>query len=169
MADGRPILVRAYAAIHQHLPVARGGLFGRGLVVLSETGRGRFDVFPTVIADDLFLDGLFKASEKAICDDVVVRVQMPATTRELYARLVRVRRGNRELRLTTEPDGQAGGVAASNPVAWLRVVARRPWLAPAAVVYVALTLTADLAARRSGTAVWRVSPRDRLAKAQTPR
>ena len=35
------------------------------MIALSEEGRARFDAFPTLIADDLFLDSQFSAAEKA--------------------------------------------------------------------------------------------------------
>ncbi|HMM93436.1 glycosyltransferase family 2 protein [Phycicoccus sp.] len=159
---GCALPVRAYAAVHQHLPVMATGLFGRGLVVLSEEGRARFERFPELVADDLFLDGLFAAGEKRVVSEVTVRVRMPRRTGELYRRLVRVRQGNRLLRAGSSdpvppgpvPAGPADG-SRSDRLAWAGVVLRRPWLAPAAVVYVALTLAAELAARSGRQASWR--------------
>ncbi len=152
---GSSVLVRAYFAIHRHLPVMTTGLFGRGLVVVSEEGRRRFAAFPELVADDLFLDGLFKPTEKRIVEDVVAVVQTPLRTRHLYRRLVRVRRGNAAMRAAINREGVRGRVAASDRTAWLRsVILRRPWLAPAAVWYVALTLAAAAAARRGDPDAW---------------
>jgi glycosyltransferase involved in cell wall biosynthesis len=147
---GRPLLVRAYFAINNRLPVFREGLFGRGMIALSESGRARFDSFPELQADDLFLDSLFNTSEKQEVPSVSTTVAAPRRTRDLVNRLVRVRRGNAAMR-----DSQAG-VRRSDKWAWLRdVVLPRPWLAPAAVVYVALTFVAALKAKRSkGTTTW---------------
>lgn len=141
---GRPWPVRAYVAVNSRLPAFRTGLFGRGVVVLSEAGRRRFDVFPEVVADDLFLDSLFAADERRQVGSVQVVVQAPRRTVDLVRRLERVRRGNRELRREVAPDARA-----SRRLSWLsEVVAPHPWLAPAAAVYVVLTLWADLRSRR---------------------
>ena len=95
---GRPWPVRAYFAINERLQAFRDGLFGRGMIALSEEGRSRFEVFPLMVADDLFLDSLFESSEKAYLSAFVVRVETPVRTRDLARRLVRVRRGNAAMR-----------------------------------------------------------------------
>jgi glycosyltransferase involved in cell wall biosynthesis len=148
---GRPLAVRAYFAIQRHLPVFEEGLFGRGLIAVSEEGRSRFEVFPDVVADDLFLDSLFSRDERVRLAEVSTTVATPLRTRDLVNRLVRVRRGNSSLRAgTATPEGAV--VRGSDPTAWLRlVVVRRPWLAPAALVYVAITAYAGLLARRRTT------------------
>lgn len=139
---GRPLLVRAYYAIHSRLPVFTTGLFGRGVIALSEAGRARFDRFPEILADDLFLDAQFTLAEKCVVGEVTSHVATPLRTRDLVRRLVRVRAGNAALRA-------AGGVRPAARMSWLRdVVLPRPWLAPAAVCYVGITLTAALLARR---------------------
>jgi len=147
---GRPWPVRAYFSINERLPAFRTGLFGRGLIALSETGRARFGAFPDVISDDLFVDAQFTDDEKAVADDVVIVVEAPRTTGSLVNRLVRVRRGNAQMRAAASDQEIAGAVRRSDRWAWLRdVVAREPRLIVAAVPYVAITLTAALRARRS--------------------
>jgi glycosyltransferase involved in cell wall biosynthesis len=151
---GRPLPVRAYFAIHQHLPAFRQGLFGKGVIALSEEGRARFDRFPTIIADDLFLDGLFSQDEKRLVTTVQVLVAAPLRTRGLILRLERVRRGNRQLRAAAAgelgPETIAGSPRSAAGWSWLHdVVLHRPTLAPAALMYVLLTGIAELRARRS--------------------
>jgi glycosyltransferase involved in cell wall biosynthesis len=156
---GRPLAVRAFYAINARLPVYRTGLFGRGLIALSEPARARFDRFPDVIADDLFLDSLYSAPEKVEVTAVTARIATPRRTRDLVRRLTRVRRGNAAMRAEAGHGrvtaGAAGGeapvrVRPAARMSWLRdVVLPRPWLAPAAVCYVAITATAALAARRA--------------------
>ncbi|SCG68630.1 glycosyltransferase [Micromonospora inositola] len=154
---GRPVLVRAYFGIHRHLPVFRDGLFGRGVIGLSEAGRGRFDRFPALVADDLFLDSLFGAAEKWQVESVSSRVATPRRTRDLVRRLSRVRGGNAAMRAAADR-GQVGAtVRRAARLSWLRdVVLPRPWLAPAALCYVAITVLAALSARgdRNGAAGW---------------
>ncbi len=148
---GRPLLVRAYFAIHSRLPVFREGLVGRGAIALSAAGRARFDTFPEVTADDLFLDSLFAADEKQEVTEVASVVAAPLRTGDLVRRLTRVRAGNAALRAGTSTGDD--GVRPARRMSWLHdVVLPRPWLAPAAVCYVALTALAALRARRPANA-----------------
>jgi glycosyltransferase involved in cell wall biosynthesis len=160
--DGRPLPVRAYYAVHTRLPVFRTALFGRGAIALSAAGRGRFDRFPDVIADDLFLDSQFSVAEKCEVAEVTAWVAAPRRTRDLVQRLSRVRAGNAALRRgsTAHHAPPATGHALSvtrrirpaSRLSWLRhVVLPRPWLAPAALYYVGLTMAAALQARRHTT------------------
>lgn len=142
--------VRAYFAINERLPAFRAGLFGRGMITLSHAGRARFDAFPDLIADDLFLDSLFEPHERSVVAAAEVVVRAPRTTRDLLNRLARVRRGNAQLRAADT--GAAGAVRPSDRWAWLRdVVLPKPWLAPAAIPYVIITLMAAVRARGAGT------------------
>lgn len=155
---GRPLAVRGYYAIHSRLPAIRDGLFGRGMVALSERGRSRFDRFPDLLADDLFLDSLFSKEERVVVREVISVVEAPRRTRDLVRRLERVRRGNRQLRRSHAVEPPSNVAATLRPEAhwdWLtHVVLPRPWLAPAAVAYVALTGIADVGARRASAGGW---------------
>lgn len=148
---GRPLAVRAYSAISERLPAFRTGLFGRGMIMLSEEGRARFDAFPAMVADDLFLDSQFAPTEKASVEAVVVSVEAPFTTRELLNRLVRVRRGNAQMRAAAAAGEIDLDVRPADRWAWLKVALRRPWLLPAAAGYLAITVTAARRARRSAS------------------
>jgi len=145
---GRPPLVRAYFAINRWLPAFRTGLFGRGVIVLGEAARARFDGFPDMVADDLFLDSLFAAGEKCEVPGVRSRVATPLRTDALIRRLVRVRAGNAAMRTASARGDVGAAVRSADRSSWLKdVVLRRPWLAPAAVCYVGITLCAALRAR----------------------
>jgi glycosyltransferase involved in cell wall biosynthesis len=147
---GRPTPVRAFYAINSRLPVYRDGLFGRGLIALSEAGRARFDEFPNQIADDLFLDSLFTSEEKVEVATVTTRIATPRRTRDLVRRLVRVRRGNAAMRRAAAEGVVAARVRPAARFSWLSdVVLPRPWLAPAAACYVTITVAAAFAARRA--------------------
>jgi glycosyltransferase involved in cell wall biosynthesis len=163
---GRPLVVRAFYAVQRHLPVFEECLMGRGLIAVSEQGRARFTEFPDVVADDLFLDGLFDRTERVRLQHVTTTVATPLRTRDLLRRLERVRRGNAALRQLAPDDATA--VRRSDRTSWLRdVVLRRPWLAPAAVVYVAVTLQAARRARRGPVtdATWNQDASSREAPA----
>lgn len=139
---GAALPIKGYYAINRQLPAFRGTLFGRGVIALSKEGRARFERFPDIVADDLFLDSLFTAAEKREVAAVVSRVATPRRTRDLVRRLARVRAGNRSLRAASTQVREAGNSA------WLKVSLRRPWLLPAAVCYFGITVAADLKARR---------------------
>ncbi len=150
--------VRAYYSINSRLPVFRGRLFGRGIIALSARARSRFGRFPEITADDMFLDAIVAASEKAEVDDPV-RVVAPATRGELVRRVARGRDGNAEFWRFVEaaPDGYGlppDPVPGPSSTSWLRnVVLRSPWLLPAAAVYVAVVLLAE---RKRRSASWDV-------------
>ena len=153
VTTGRPWPVRAYFRINQRLPVFRTGLFGRGLIVVSEAGRARFDEFPALTADDLFLDAQFAVAEKCEVATVVVEVDSPRTTTDLVRRLVRVRRGNAEMRRAAVAAGVA--VRSADRWSWLRDVVRHDLrLAPDAVAYLAITVLAGARARRGTSIGW---------------
>jgi glycosyltransferase involved in cell wall biosynthesis len=147
---GRPLLVRAHAAINGRLPVYRAALFGRGVAMLSKEGRARFDRFPDVVADDLFLDSLFTRDERVEVHAVTAMVATPRRTSDLVHRLARVPAGNSSPRAAGPV--RTGAPSRTRPTgdrsSWLRdVVLPRPWLLPAAVAYVGLTIAAARAAR----------------------
>ncbi|WP_116950083.1 glycosyltransferase [Jiangella endophytica] len=151
--NGRPWPVRAYFSVNERHPAFRSGLFGRGMIMLSEEGRARFGTFPSQIADDLFLDSRFSAAEKAELSEVEVVVEAPRTTRDLLRRLVRVRRGNAQLRAAAAAGELDLPVRSPDRWAWLRdVVLREPRRAPAAIPYVVITVAAALLARRPAPA-----------------
>jgi hypothetical protein len=150
---GSPLVVRAYFAINNRLPVFNEALFGRGMIALSERGRSRFGTFPNMVADDLFLDSLFSSAEKRQVEEFATVVAAPRRTRDLVRRLVRVRRGNAAMREAGRAGEIGVDVRAARRMSWLRdVVLPRPWLAPAAAVYVAISLLAALEARRTAGA-----------------
>jgi len=169
---GRPVPVRAFYAINSRLPAYQRSLFGRGAVALSAAGRARFDRFPELTADDLFLDSLFSPAEKGEADEATSRVAAPLRTRDLIHRLARVRAGNATMRAASTGGQAPSGVRRSARLSWLRdVVVPRPWLAPAATCYVAITLTAVLQARwraRRGTAGWGRDSSTRQAGRRSP-
>jgi glycosyltransferase involved in cell wall biosynthesis len=143
---GRPLAVRAYFAINGRLPAFRDALFGRGAIVVSRAGRDRFDRFPDLMADDLYLDSLFTPSEKREVRQVTTVVATPRRTGDLLRRLIRVRAGNAALRATGRH------VRRARRASWLvHVVLPRPWLLPAGLCYAALTLAAGLAGRRTAS------------------
>jgi glycosyltransferase involved in cell wall biosynthesis len=166
----RPLLVKAYFAVHGRLPVFRDGLFGRGVVALSEAGRARFDRFPELVADDLFLDSQYTPAEKAHVTSFSARVATPRRTGDLVRRLVRVRGGNAAMRAAAANGEIQAPVRSAARLSWLRdVVVPKPWLAPAAVCYVGITVYAGAAAKRAGDggAAWGRDESSRVEEVST--
>jgi glycosyltransferase involved in cell wall biosynthesis len=150
---GRPWAVRAYFSIHSLLPAFDSALFGRGVIAVSEAGRDRFGQFPQLVADDLFLDGLFRPDEKRQVPSVVSEIQTPLRTRDLVRRLVRVRQGNAQMRAAAAHGEVQGQVRPSDRWSWLTdVVAADARRLPAALAYVSITVVAALLAARPGAA-----------------
>ncbi|WP_239098795.1 glycosyltransferase [Micromonospora andamanensis] len=149
VTEHRPLAVRAYYAVNTRLPIFADALFGRGAMAVSAAGRQRFERFPEQIADDLYLDSQFSSAEKREVSAATSFVQAPRRTGDLVRTLARVRAGNTMLRASHD------GIRASVPSSWLRdVVLPRPWLAPASVVYVTITLLASVRARRHPRDAW---------------
>ncbi len=153
---GRQWPVRAYYAVNTRLPVFDEGLFGRGVITLTAEARGRFVEFPAMVADDLFLDAQFTDAEKFVTPEVEIVVDAPFTTRDLLRRLVRVRRGNAQLRAAASAGDVVASVRPSQRWTWLRVTAGHPTLWPSAVAYAIITTIAGQCARRSrdGVEAW---------------
>ena len=163
---GRPLLVRAYFAIHRRLPTFRTGLFGRGVIVLAEAGRARFERFPDLVSDDLFLDSLFTVDEKQEVYAVHAVIATPRRTSHLVRRLARVRGGNAQMRSAAARGEVSTVVRPVDRFAWLKdVVLRRPWLAPAAVCYVGITVCAAMLARIRRERSWARDDSSREEKA----
>lgn len=163
---GRPFVVRHYYRMLAWHPAFRNSLFGRGVVVLSERGRVRFADFPSVLADDFFLDSLFAASEKRVVSDVVSVVGAPSTAGVLVLRLARVRRGNREVRGRHDT---ASGARRVEGWRWLvDAVRTAPTFAPSAAVYAAVTAYA-IAASRLARVSWGHDLGRPISLAEAPR
>ncbi len=152
---GRPLGVRAYYAVNNRLPAVSEGMYGRGLMVVSEAGRARFSTFPEMVADDLFLDSQFGPDEKRLVTAVHTTVEPPHSNAALLRRLTRVRRGNADLRRASASDAVGGAVRSASRWSWFtHVVLLRPWLAPAGVVYVVFTLIAERRAALTPAPRW---------------
>lgn len=94
---GATRLVRAFYRARRRMPSTNLALWGAGAYALSEAGHQLLPQFPSVTADDLYVDGLFTDAEKAILHTPPVNVQTPRDRRSLMAILRRNYRGQAEL------------------------------------------------------------------------
>lgn len=141
--DGASWPVRAYYAVWQELPTVRDAVFGRGVVAVSEAGHAALGGHAGVVNDDGRADALLR-SRFTVVPEATVRIRCPRTTSALLHRRARTARGNTELRR----QGTASTSTGQTMREVVRVGLHRPRLAPAVVVYVALTLAARAVARR---------------------
>jgi hypothetical protein len=91
-------VVRRFYRARAEIPAVMRSLWGAGMYALSAEGRGRFGDFPPLVADDLFVDRLFRTSEIEVVDTAPVVVVASATASGLLATFRRTFRGNRAIR-----------------------------------------------------------------------
>lgn len=137
-------LVRSWYRVREDLPSISTALWGAGCYALSEAGRARFDEFPEVVSDDLFIDSLFARAEVSIIATDPLIVTTPRRTADLLRILRRTYR--------TQSEVTAGGeVRYPGQRAQLRdlgaMLARKPRRLADAVVYVSLIALARARAR----------------------
>lgn len=132
----KSLISRLYARLWLKVPFMTTGVPGCGLFAVNEAGRARWQDFPDIIADDLFVRLNFAPSER-------IRVDAPFTwvLAEGFGALVRVRRrwdtGNRQL-LELRPDLAVNEEKAPvRPADHLRLLAGQPL---SYLVYVAVAV-----------------------------
>ncbi len=142
--SGCSAIVHRFYRARAALPAVGTALWGAGMYALSADGRRRFGDFPLVVADDLFVDRLFRRSEVEVVGTDPVVVAAPRTTGALVATLRRAHRGNREL-ARAESRGQAP--TAGTVAALVRLARRGPGSFADAVTYAAVATAARALAR----------------------
>ena len=95
-SGGASAPVRSYYRARSRIPAVLGSLWGAGVYGLSAAGRQRFDAFPDLVADDLWVDRHFDPSEVEIVDCAPVVVTVPRRSRDLVSVLRRTYLGKAE-------------------------------------------------------------------------
>lgn len=144
---GSAFLVRSYYRARARVPAVMNSLWGAGVYGLSAAGRERFQSFPDVIADDLFIDQQFQSSEIEIVESAPVVVTVPRRTSDLFRILRRTYYGNAENRAL--PDGTAStatstlrGLAGATLVEPAKAVDTAVYMGFAATARITLTIAA---------------------------
>jgi glycosyltransferase involved in cell wall biosynthesis len=151
--DGRPWAVRAFYGVWSRLPYLTEVPVGNGVYAVSAEGRRRFERFPGVVADDLFVQGRFTDAERVVVPTATFTVHPPRTLRGLYHVRVRAHRGKLELQ-------RAGAAPPSTQQRSVRAalgLAADPRRMPAVAVYLGVNLAARIAAGRrlrAGVGTW---------------
>jgi hypothetical protein len=159
---GRSWPVRAFYAVYNELPYVRDSMIGLGLYGLSRAGRDRFTDFPSITADDLFVQRLFSADERRISTGSF-DVETPHNLKSLISVRTRVAYGNQELTESNPGSDQFAGTTASTRSALISIVRQDPWKLPAVIVYVCVTIAARVLARRRGASGWQRDSSTRTA------
>jgi len=111
---GASFLVRRYYSARGRLLQDSTALWGAGAYAVSEVGHSRFGRFPSVTADDVFVDLTFAPAEKRVVDTEPIVVMTPRTNGSLLAVLHRQARG------ATEQDSATTGPSMRRLVATVR-------------------------------------------------
>lgn len=129
-SDASSPAVRRYFRARSRMPSLLDHLWGAGVYGLSATGRARFETFPDVMADDLWIDLLFDRTEVEIVDCEPVLVAVPHRVRDLAHVLRRAYRGKAENGMGFRGANQARGTTGST----LRDISRLALSSPAAAI-----------------------------------
>jgi glycosyltransferase involved in cell wall biosynthesis len=139
---GASWLVRRFWAARVRLDGVMADLCGGGAYGLSATARLRFDQFPDITSDDLFVARHVKPHEITIVDTDPLIVLTPRTTKAQFKVLKRVYRGNQEFAAAFP------AVATDTTGSTLRAVveqARNPRHIIDAAVYIGFAVAARIA------------------------
>jgi hypothetical protein len=138
-------LVRWFYDVWEQLPQVRGGLFGRGVIAVTEEGQRRVDALPRLMSDDLGMSEVFDPGERRVVDCAFAEVRAPGTLRDLVRRRVRVATGNAQA-------GQAGVRRPESSTTWgslARLAVHKPGLAPRVPLFLLVGVVARLQSRRA--------------------
>ncbi|WP_327130730.1 glycosyltransferase [Streptomyces sp. NBC_01343] len=147
--------VRAYYRVWQRLPAVREGLFGRGVIAVTEPGHARIAALPPLMADDLAASLAFAPQERRVVEAARVVVHPPRTWGDLIRRRVRAATSSAELerfQASQAPGSPEGAHAPSARTGTddLRALLRaQPSLLPGVVVFVVAALAARRGARKA--------------------
>ncbi len=145
---GCSVLVRAFYRVFTRLPYLRQGLVGAGCYALNAAGRARFEEFPAITADDLFVQGLFASHERVVLVDASFTTRAPRNVKALLGVRIRSYAGASEAARM----GLAGTMdkSSTGPLrALLREAVRRPSTVGDIAVYAVINGVARKRARSS--------------------
>ena len=137
--------VRWYYDVWEALPQVESGLFGRGVVVLSEQAQARVAALPRMMSDDLGMSDSFSGDERRVVPGAVAVIHPPRTLRDLVRRRIRIATGNT----------QAGQLGVRRPASrtsmrtLLGLAVGRPGLALRLPVFLGVHVAAQLGARQA--------------------
>jgi hypothetical protein len=142
--------VRAYYRVWQRLPAVRAGLFGRGVIAVSEPGYQRLAALPPLMADDLAASLAFGPDERRVVEEARVVVLPPRTWADLIKRRIRAVTSSAQLEHHQAQSGQTAPPSARTGKADLLTLLRaEPRLFPGVLVFVAAAVVAKRGAAKA--------------------
>ena len=143
--DGCPWYVRWYYDIWLRLPEVRRGLFGRGVLAVSEAGHARLARLPPrLLADDMAASLSFAPAERSIVAAARASRQPPRTFTDLLCRRIRAAASLAQIERARCTPSLA---ARTRPADLAAIVRSDPMAAPRVALFLAVTAIAKLAAR----------------------
>jgi glycosyltransferase involved in cell wall biosynthesis len=149
-ADRSTRLVHHYYRARTRIPAVHRALWGAGVYGLSEAGRSRFEEYPDLTGDDLWVDRHFARGEVEVISCRPVRVVAPRRAADLLRVLRRTYRGKGESMPAFRTEGQVSGTTSSTVGDLVRLVATRPTSTLDAVVYGGFALAGRVALKTAG-------------------
>ena len=143
---GRRWPVRWYYDVWERLPEVRRGLFGRGVIGLSEAGYARLAARPPVLADDLAASLEFSPRERMIVPGAQVIVHPPRAFADLLRIRTRYAMGTDQLEGTWRTSDSAARTRGTDLLAIVRQDIR---LTPRVALFLLVALLARMRARRA--------------------
>jgi Glycosyl transferase family 2 len=143
---GTPWPVRWYYDVWTRLPEVRRGLFGRGVIALTQQGRERVSGLPPVLGDDLAVSVAFAPHERCIVPETRSIVHVPRTVSGLLRRRVRVAVGGVQMEQLTQLPGRAARTRVSDLAT---IVRSEPRIAPRVALFLSVAVLARLRASRA--------------------
>lgn len=143
--DASPWPVRWYYEVWARLPEVRDGLFGRGVIAVSERGHERIAHLPPLLADDLAASLSFAPHERRVVSGVCVTTHMPRTLGDLLRRRVRAATGVAQIERTAAAPGASARTRLADLVSILR---GQPRMAPKLALFLGVAVVSRLRARR---------------------
>jgi len=138
--------VQWYYDVWTRLPEVARGLFGRGVVAVSEAGYARIAQLPPMLADDLAASLAFAPSERVIAIGAQVIVRPPRTFTDLLRVRIRAAIGVAQVERT---QGAPVSTARTRPSDLLAMVKARPRMAPQVALFLAVAVLARIQASRA--------------------
>jgi glycosyltransferase involved in cell wall biosynthesis len=164
---GASPVIRAQSRAWLMLAREKGAMVGTGVLALSAAGRGRFGLFPDVIAEDLFVRNLFGPHEKRVVRSATSTVRPPRNMRSFVRVKSRVAAANERYWRSNLP--RFNDSRQSRLRTFLSLV-RRPTCWPDAAAYIGLAaavrLNTSWAGLRGRKALWERDETSRGTTAQ---
>lgn len=144
--EGCPWPVRWYYDIWSRLPEVRGGLFGRGVVAVSEEGHRRIAELPPLLADDLAASLAFTPDERRVVQGATVTCYPPRNLAGLLRQRIRAVTGVAQVERT---EHAPSSTARTKPADLLSIFRHGPSTAPKLALFMIVAIIARLGARRA--------------------